>query len=299
MTVLSNHQNSQLKMPSTQIVSTGTVEDDTNAVYVPHGRSHYKPTTKSTEDGGVVKSFAKRPVKLTQKELIDMVSTKGNEKLLNLWSGKVTPNNVMRLTGKEGEYLYCVFEVDGFPDQNKKAIPLPVEVAEKLAKKAHAMAKDDPSKYGLKLTHSDETVRARHQERLDALKWVGTDCSRPDKEGKQKPCVLNPKESEGWVLCPAKLVPKCSLSEMAPKSSKVGNKRAAEAPPCPDFMTMVDKPLPNVKRMICIKYGERVAIDMLTNGYLTITEYMTPPNVAAADEQAAAEDAHDDDDDEE
>lgn len=273
-------------MPSTQLTLSGPVESD-GAFYVPDGRSHYTFDQRSVADGGCVVSFAKKPVEVENRVLYDMTTKKGDE-LYKLWEGKIVPNNVMRLAGVEGEYVYAVFSVDGHPDQSKKAYPIPLDIAEKVLSSAYEAAKANPSSFGLKLNHSDEAVKRRHQERLDALKWDSSMCTREDKDGNSKPCIIKPKDNAPkWTLVPAKSVPKSSFLEFqAPKPQRLAGKRKG-VEVLPEDMSISHNVGPAIKRVISIKFSEMIKMEV-HGGVATIVEYMTPAGESAAADPASS-----------
>jgi hypothetical protein len=275
-------------MPSTQLTLSGPVEDE-DTLFVPDGRSHYKFDQRSVADGGCVISFAKKPLDVENRVLYDMTTKKGDE-LFKLWDGKVVPNNALRLSGTEGEYVYALFNVEGHPEVSKKAFPVPLEVAEKVLTKAYNAAKANPSNFGLKLNHSDEAVRQRHQERLDALKWDTSMCVRADKDGNNKPCLIKPKDNASkWTLVPAKSVPKSSFVEfLAPKAPRVAGKRKG-VEPLPEDVSIAYNVGPAVKRVFSIRFDEMIKME-IHGGIATITEYMTP-SVSTADTGGASSSA--------
>ena len=267
-------------MPSTQLTLRVPVEND-GAFYVPDGRSHYTFDQRSVADGGCVVSFAKKPVEVENRVLYDMTTKKGDE-LHKLWEGKLSPNNVMRLAGVEGEYVYAVFSVEGHPEQSKKAYPIPLEIAEKALSTAYDAAKSNPAAFGLKLAHSDEAVKRRHQERLDALKWDSSMCTREDKDGNSKPCIIKPKDNvPKWTLVPAKSVPKSSFLEFqASKPQRTAGKRKG-VEVLPDDMSISHNVGPAIKRVISIKFSEMIKMEV-HGGVATIVEYVTPAGESAA-----------------
>lgn len=269
-------------MPSTQLVNCGTVDDE-EKILVPYGRSHYTFNQLPVSEGGSVVSFARKPLDVSNRTLYEMTTTTKKDALLKLWDGKVVPNNVLRLKGKEGEYIHVIFNVEGHPERSKNAFSVPLEIAETVMTKAYEDACNNPKKYNLRLDAPDEAVRKRHQERLDAMKWSYADCTRKDKDGNTKPAMINPKEnSPQWTLVPAKSVPKSSFLEyMTPKVPRATGKRKGGLEVIPDDMTIAHNVGPGIKRIISVRVDDVIKMEV-HGGVANIIEYVTPECAAGA-----------------
>ena len=242
-------------MPSTQLAVTGEVLNP-NALIVQDGRSHFSFNEESVSKGGNVISPAKKALLIGNQILCDMV-TKPPADVVNLWMDNVTPGNVIILGSPENDppcaYPYAIFDVNGFPDQKRKPVAIPLAIAERVMAEVHKRATEDPAKFGLKLTDQNQMTRERAQTRLDACKWTAAQCVRADKEGNLKSSVLKPRTTTGFVLEAAKTVPKASYADLiAPKQPRVNGKRKGPEL-LPSDMAIATRPIAGVSRIVSFK----------------------------------------------
>lgn len=201
----------------------GTAED----VYpvVAFSKSQFSVRTRGAN---AVKTSMKKPLPITEAAYKQIMTNKGvPSRAAAKWEGLITLNNVAELSGREGTYPYVAFDVTGHPLQKNKYIPIPSDVATRIFPKIYEAAKENPSKYGLKLDDPDENTRARHKARLDIFTWVPSNCAREDADGKSKPCVISPPLNQ-WVQCPtAQQIPNLG-KEMAADAPATASKKATK-----------------------------------------------------------------------
>jgi hypothetical protein len=292
-----------IAMPSTQLAVNGEVVNP-NALIVQDGRSHFSFNESSIPSGGNVVSPAKRALLVPNQTLCDMV-TKPPGDSLKLWMDNVTPANVLILGSPENDppcaYPYAIFDVEGFPEQKRKPVAIPIAVAERVMAEVYKRAADEPDKYGLKLNDQNQTTRERAQARLDACKWTSAQCVRADKDGNLKPCMLKPRTTTGFVLEAAKTVPKASYADLvAPKQPRVNGKRIL-----PGDMAIASHPVAGVARIISFKktrpgstFHTHIEEDTIVVTEFAREEELVAPAVSGG-ETAEVRHVGDDDDDEE
>lgn len=163
------------------------------------GKSQFSVSTQHLD---AVKTHMKKPLPISEELYKNIMTTKGvPSRAASRWEGLITVTNVSLLHGKEGEYPYVAFDVDGYPEQKEKLIAIPPDVATKLFPKILQDATDNPEDYGLKLDDPDETTRERHRARLEIFEWVPDNCTKLDSEGVAKPCIISPLVN-GWAQVP-------------------------------------------------------------------------------------------------
>jgi len=173
-------------MPSNALV----VADSTDmACVIPFNRQFYVFDTKSVEDGGMVVSSVKSCYKCTVEEYTSFRDSSSDAK----WRDFLWPSNILLLELEEGRFPYAFFDVEGHENSRYVANPIPIEVAQKIFPKLLVDVELDPERFGLRLNGVDEAKVKKAKNRIDALRWVPTDCQSSNNKSKTlKPCRPNP-----------------------------------------------------------------------------------------------------------
>jgi len=238
-------------MPSAQPNNALVVADSTNLkCVIPFNRQYWELEDQMVADGGKVISRAKSPMKVTTEQYTSFMNSTSDQK----WNSYLLPTNILLLEMNEGKYPYAFFDVDGHENAKLICNPIPMEVAQKIFPKLLAEVQKDPEQFGLKLTGVDESKAKKNQGRIDALKWVPTDCQSDNNKSKtMKPCRPNPQSND---MSPTPIAVKKMHDEMmkafAPKTTgskrKLAEKESADANAIPDGVTFqVKRLLPGVE----------------------------------------------------
>lgn len=163
------------------------------------GKSQFSVSTQHLD---AVKTHMKKPLPISEELYKQIMTTKGvPSRAASRWESLITVTNVSLLHGKEGEYPYIAFDVENHPEQKKKLIAIPSDVATKIFPKIFEDATANQDEYGLKLDDPDEAIRERHRARLEIFEWVPGKCTKLDSEGNSKPCMISPLVN-GWSQVP-------------------------------------------------------------------------------------------------
>lgn len=244
-----------------------------------------------TRGANAIKTPMKKPMQITESAYKQIMTNKGvPSRAAAKWEGLITLNNVAELSGREGTYPYVAFDVAGHPLQKNKYIPIPSDVATRIFPKLYEDAKENPSKYGLKLDDPDEGTRARHQARLDIFTWTPANCAREDADGKSKPCVISPPLNQ-WVQCPtAQQIPNLGkeMAADAPataskKATKLTGKRKHNSVELPDGIEESNEKLPSmVSRVVTLDTKGAPYKIVEHNGVVMVTVFKSSPSVQEA-----------------
>lgn len=179
-----------------------------------------------------VKIGVKKKLSITLQDFIEVFGVKSSpSRSPEKWSRFITALNFGMVNVNEGVYPYVIFDVEGHPSMRNVAHFVPTEPAGRLFPALYEMASKDPEAHGLKISSGTEEQQARYKMRLDALKWVATDCqSSNNKSGELKPVTPNPLTNKWSVVPDAFVVPWCTKNVDPPvkpvaKSKLTGNKR--------------------------------------------------------------------------
>lgn len=208
-----------------------------------YNRQWYVIDERGVDEGGQVVSRVKKPMKVTAEQFSSFVNSSSDNK----WREFLTPTNIARLRWKEGDFMYAVYDVEGFPRSNNILLSIPPEVGQKVFPKMHSDVSNDPEAFALPIAGDSEKRNRRNQDRIDALKWVPTDCQTTNNKGKTlKPCRPNLQNStNATVPAHTKKLFDDMLKALQPKTSngkrKMGSDKDAETNNIPDFMCVHTK----------------------------------------------------------
>ena len=270
---------------------------------VAFGKSQF--SVKSATDS--VHTPMKKPLSVTKEAYFSVLTNKGVcSRAASKWEAMLTPNNCTMLSGKEGKYPYCAFDVIGHPEQKHKFIPVPADVAVKVFPKIHADATENPSKYGLKIDDPDPDIRARHKQRLDMFLWTPDMCAKDDADGKAKPCVISP-PLNSWSQCPTvsqipnlgkELVTDDGSKPKASTKNKGGKRKGSPSDVDMGGITaMTENLMPGMRKIVRIEHGKCTYTVTSQGGglYVTLYDVGEPHKAARTAAPAAADDEEEDD----
>lgn len=199
-----------------------TVADDNADIplVVPFNRQFYEFNPASVKDGGDVVIPVKVALPVSAEAFASFIHSTSDVK----WVDYIKPTSLLFLKSVEGVYPYGVFDVAGQKNAKFICVAVPFEVSQKVFPKLYDKVSQNPDEYGLNMNGSKNSVQ-RNQERIDALKWVPTDCQSTNNKSKTlKPCKPSPLVNQ-WAQADPAIIKMLNevLKNLSPKNQ--GTKR--------------------------------------------------------------------------
>jgi hypothetical protein len=214
------------------------------------------------------------------------------------WRSFVTVHNYGLIKVDEGLFPYVVFDVENHPQMKEVVHFLPIEPAAKLLAALYEEVKDDPESHGIKINSAKTPEsRAKHQARLDGLKWKPEDCmSSQNKSGKEKPTQPNPMSNK-WTHIPTQHQVKwCCQPDKDTKTAKkaTGKRKDRGEETLPNGVRVTtDVDFPGISLVASIPVGSNFTTKVV-EGHLKVVVYGSAADEEGADAAEGAEEAMED-----